>query len=390
VATLRQLTSDIYLLLVMVFIDLPLLLFMRRPTQHDRSICIIRLDNIGDFILWLDAANGLHELFAGRPSVLVIDEALAELAKDAGLWDEVWPLNRKRFRQDPQYRLHVLRKVRRRGFHTAIHPAFSRDFSMGDALTLATAATKRIGYQGDLSNMRRWQKWLGDRCYTQLVAAEPQSTMELIRNADFVRAIGNAAFRARCPRLPVPLGRHRTRPVDAPYYVLFPGASRANKQWPPASFATVAEWLSKHTGLQGVICGGRDDRPQAAIIEKHCQATLVNLTGTTTLRELVDIITGAALLISNDTSAVHIACAVGTKSIAILGGGHYGRFLPYQVEVPCATPPPIVVHHPMDCFGCNWQCRYSTPANAPAPCVERVTADAVIAAIAPLLPLADT
>jgi len=56
------------------------------------------------------------------------------------------------------------------------------------------------------------------------------------------------------------------------------------------------------------------------------------LAGKTTIAQLVELIRNASLLIGNDSAAIHMAAATQTPSVCILGGGHYGRFLPYQPE----------------------------------------------------------
>jgi hypothetical protein len=37
----------------------------------------------------------------------------------------------------------------------------------------------------------------------------------------------------------------------------------------------------------------------------------------------------------------------------IVGGGHYGRFYPWQGYDNC-----LVVTNKLDCFGCDWNCPY--------------------------------
>jgi len=44
--------------------------------------------------------------------------------------------------------------------------------------------------------------------------------------------------------------------------------------------------------------------------------------------------------------------------VAILGGGHFGRFLPYVVIPEKKKHLPAVVFHKMDCFGCEWDCQF--------------------------------
>ena len=81
------------------------------------------------------------------------------------------------------------------------------------------------------------------------------------------------------------------------------------------------------------------------------------------------------LLIGNDTSSVHIASAVNTPSIALVGGGHYGYFLPYPSSLK-GTHLPTVVDFKMDCYGCNWKCPYVKSLQQTVPCVSSITVNA--------------
>ena len=143
--------------------------------------------------------------------------------------------------------------------------------------------------------------------------------------------------------------------IKQPYFIIFPGASFPGKLWPVERFGEV---LLKLNGLNSgiaVLCGSRQERALCARIIDSSGTEALNLAGKTTLPELVEVIRRAKFLVGSDTSAVHIAAAVGTPSVCILGGGHYGRFLPYVVDSDEQIAPVPVVHR-MDCFGCNWQC----------------------------------
>jgi ADP-heptose:LPS heptosyltransferase len=103
------------------------------------------------------------------------------------------------------------------------------------------------------------------------------------------------------------------------------------------------------------------------------------LAGKTSLPEFVEVIRQARLLISNETSAVHIAAAVKTPSVCILGGGHFGRFLPYPEKV--VNCKPVAVFKKMACFGCNWKCNQPHNVNGCVPCIEQIEMPDVISAV---------
>ena len=109
------------------------------------------------------------------------------------------------------------------------------------------------------------------------------------------------------------------------------------------------------------------------------------MAGKTELTELSGLLSLSQLTISNDTGAVHLAAAIGTPMVCILGGGHFGRFVPYP-KLSGQTNSLKVVYHKMPCYGCNWECIYPLKKNEPAPCITKISVDAVWEKVKPLLP----
>ncbi len=355
--------------------DAALVMAPARPQEG--GVALVRVDAIGDFILWLDAGAALarHYRQTGRRVTLVANSVWAGFAAELGIFDAVLSVDRKRFDQSLVYRAHIARCLRQQAFSQAVQPTYSRDLH-GDTLVRLTRACERIGSIGDASNRRSWEKRLGDQWYTRLVPADAEPRMEMLRNAEFVRGLGISGYRARmtdlhefalAPLSPSLLAELAPEPI----YALFPGASWTGRQWPVVRFAELAERLFQATGWKGVVCGGPADQPAAAALCQRCAAPLLNLVGRTSLAELAGVLTKAKLLVSNETAAAHIGPAVGTATVCLIGGGHFGRFLPYQLEQADERPLPRVLTHPMPCFGCNWRCIFGAP-NGAVPCVEQI------------------
>jgi ADP-heptose:LPS heptosyltransferase len=114
---------------------------------------------------------------------------------------------------------------------------------------------------------------------------------------------------------------------------------------------------------------------------------LDNKAGSTTLLGLATLLQRARLVVSNETSAVHLAAAVGTPSVCILGGGHFGRFLPYAKSA-CHNIPHVVCH-PMACYGCNWHCCYPRADGRAVACIDKITVDQAWEIVKPLLTMVD-
>ncbi len=121
------------------------------------------------------------------------------------------------------------------------------------------------------------------------------------------------------PNLPLPFpsllsNKEKVRETAArfglvgPYTVLCPGAEYGPaKRWP--FFHELASKLDS----QVVLLGAASDRKDAEQIPGK------NLIGQTTLDEAIDLIAGAAMVVSNDSGLMHVAAATGTPLVALFG-----------------------------------------------------------------------
>ena len=347
--------------------------------QRKEGVLLLRLDMIGDFVLWLDAARAYRQLYPNQKITLAVNSTCAELAKTLPHWDEVISIHVQRLRTDLMYRLRTLIKLRVRHFAVAIQPTFSREF-VGDLTLRSTCAAERIGYAGDASNILSTQKTNTDRWYSKLIANHPDCKMELSTNAHFVRTLGALDFLSQTPVIARTLLLSAKHQFNRRYIVIAPSASWQPRAWPIAHFAALIQQLSSQFDVDFVLCGGKEDQALCEeLLQKVNSSNLIDLAGQTNLLELVEIIRGAVLVVSNESSPVHIAAATATPSVCLLGGGHFGRFMPYIIEEPVLTLPttPVAVWHEMDCFGCSWKCKFELEANQAMPCMAMVSVDLV-------------
>ena len=96
--------------------------------------------------------------------------------------------------------------------------------------------------------------------------------------------------------------------ITGPYIVFCPGAEYGPaKRWP--HFRELASRLDS----QIVLLGSASDRKEAERITGN------NLAGQTTLDEAIDLIAGAASVVTNDSGLMHVAAATGTPQVALFG-----------------------------------------------------------------------
>jgi len=341
----------------------------------DKRALIVRIDHIGDFVLWRNSAqvliDSLHS--QGYQVTLVANSAWADLAKTSLPIDKVVPINRRSYGESISYRSSVNSKLSGANFELAINPVFSRDLRGGDSLIRASRARERVGCSGDLSNLNLLEKMFADRIYTQLIEIPGSALHEIEKSSQFLAALDICTSPDLRPSIEAnPLPENLILPER--YVVLAPGASWEGKKWPLDRFKKLSEWLSKKYGLTPVAVGSDADIESGKLILGEDG---LNLCGKTTLAELQTIIAGAKLVISNDSGPIHCAFAAGVNSICILGGGHFGRFMPYPQGVDDGKPVPVAIYADMSCFDCGWRCRYPRKANQPVRCVENITLEMV-------------
>jgi ADP-heptose:LPS heptosyltransferase len=354
--------------------------YLPKRSTGKNSVLLIRFDLIGDFVIWLDAAKEFKHLYPNKHIVLYAHSSWASLAEQLSYWDQVIAVDIPRLRSDDLYRLGFLIKTHRCGFAIAIQPTYSREY-VSDLVVRATQAGQRIAHFGDRNNITLERKLLSDTWYTRLVPSAVLPEVELTVNAELIRRLGHTKFKSSLPILPVLQELPARLKIEAPYCVIVPGASWAPKIWPVENFAIVARQVHEQHGLKIVLCGTVSEQEICQKLALACGCDVTDFTGQTMLIELVELIRQATLVITNDSASVHIAAATNTQAICILGGGHYGRFLPYQFELPAVHRRlPRVVNEAMSCYGCYWRCQYLTETVRLVPCVSAVSPERVMSA----------
>ncbi len=331
-------------------------------------------------ILWFSASKEIREYYKDFHIILVCSSINKELAESFECFDEIVGIEPKLFARNLFYRISVLKQISSISVDLAFYPHYSRSFSVGDALLRVCSAKEKIGFLGDNHLSSPLQKYISNRNYTKLISCSGDELMELEHNAEFLKGIGINFAEPKVASLPKLLDLPGNLTVEEPYFIIFPGASNAYRMWPPDRFVYVAKLVAKRFGWRVLICGSSSEYELSNQISELINLPdTLNLAGKTSLTELVEIIRHSKLLIGNETSAVHIAAVVNTPSVCLLGGGHFNRFVPYSETVKGMKPMPVFF--PMNCYFCNWDCKFTHDRTRPYPCIQNIDVNAVIDAV---------
>lgn len=149
---------------------------------------------------------------------------------------------------------------------------------------------------------------------------------------------------------------------------LAPGSVWATKRWP--YYRELAEELAGTGRI--VIVGGQDDAPLALEI-RTAVPNAVDATGLLPLLGSAELIGRCAVIVTNDSSPLHLASAMGTPTVAI-----FGPTVPEFGFGPLAPSSVAVGHETLACRPCH---RHG-PRRCPLThfrCMRELTADAVAA-----------
>lgn len=118
-----------------------------------------------------------------------------------------------------------------------------------------------------------------------------------------------------------------SRLVPGRYAVIHPGASCGEKRWAPEYFAAVADRLADEE-MVPVLTGVMSEASLCRSVADEMSALAIDLTGRTSLGALAMLISGAALVVANDTGVSHLADALAVPSVVVFSASEVERWAP--------------------------------------------------------------
>lgn len=115
---------------------------------------------------------------------------------------------------------------------------------------------------------------------------------------------------------------------DEPLVGLHPGGSWPNKLWPVERFARLAQKILAAGGQVLLIHGPGEERLAQKILT-HTSGAIWS-PGVLPLRKLAALLSKLDVYVSNDCGPMHLAAAVGTKTLGIFGPGEPVIWFPYE------------------------------------------------------------
>lgn len=358
---------------IFYYIDAVLLLFCKKakyqPTGKKKVLVVYNLA-LGDGIMFYEVSKSIRKIWPSDQYeiTIVCQKAFKQLYEANGSYDKVIPLDFSGSVLNPRKRLQLFKKLRDVYYDIVLDPIGTEDCTTNVYVTRAVLGKKKIGVLDVAMNVHQMSKGRRNKIYDQIIPVKEEGIHLINYYAHIFQGLGDKECVARPANLP-----HVELQVTLPekFFIVFPVASMDVKKWDVERYTYIAMKIQEKTGLPMVLCGTNHDRPSIEEMMKYTHGmNVVDAIGKTDIIQFTELIGRASLVVSNDTSAYHIAVARQVPTLMICGGYTYDRYAHYQYEKQ-GYKDPILVTHRMECYNCNNHCKYS--GFKVFPCIDKVT-----------------
>jgi heptosyltransferase-2 len=301
---------------------------------------IVRMPNwIGDVVMATPVLKDLRTFFPKACITAMAQKNVCELLQSENNIDELFcfskPKNSFLRREESSA---IIEKIRQGNFDVGI--LLTNSFSSAWWFWQA-GVKRRIGYRG---HFRRW-------LLTDSIKPSSTSQHQVIEYKKILAPLGIGVSTTK------PFLKMDTREIQEAKELLHqigmkqtkliginPGAAYGSaKCWPKENFRQLAEKILEDTDATIVFFG---DSKNANLVREICRglpSRVIDLSGATSVRQLMSLISLCNLVVTNDSGPMHIASALKVKVLALFGSTDSALTGPYNDEdevickkVPCS------------------------------------------------------
>ncbi len=336
------------------------------------KILFVATAGIGDTLFATPAIRGLRKRFPQAQIWLLLNEAYFDFFKTNPYIDKAFCVPSNGYRKF----LTSIRTIRKEGFDVAVI-SHAHDYA---GTTRPYLAGIRFIVGGMWFRTRFWfllSNWREHQGYKRDLYTLVERQLHLVKFLDchpqdlkMEVYLGEEDY-AKADKTLAELG---VRPQDM--RLGFQVRTQSfTKDWPAEKYIALGkELLAYKPQLKILLLGAKQDKETAELILKGIgNKNVFNLAGKTSLRESAAIVSKLSLLITGVTGMLHIATALGTGTVALLGGledpNMLGTITPENQGIIKA------IKKPKTCNPCNM--RVCIP---PPKCMGLITVDEVLEA----------
>lgn len=299
------------------------------------TLLIVRIDAIGDYILFRNFIKIIKESerFKNYSITLLGNSIWRELAEeldhkyiDKFIWIDVNNFFKK---SEWLQTISLLFKLHFTGFETILIPKDTRNWR-SEFIVNHTGAINILMEKNNSFISENGSGKIEESSHIGSVNNNQTPLFQFYRNKFFTEELIRSSIQIQKPFIEEVRKEKLNGIMKGEYIIVFPGASDIKKMWSAENFGNLCKKIIEDKNIDILVCGSKSDKEAAKKIKNISgNQSIKDKTRDGSLLELVELISNAKLLITNDTCALHIGAALNTKTICITNGLHFGRFHPY-------------------------------------------------------------
>ena len=363
---------------IMLFIDSILILFIPKPRKENnkkKKVLIIYNMAFGDGVIFRRAIANLRKIFPKNKYELTLlcQKGIEYIYREDNFFEQIIPIDFNKSTINIKTRFNNFKLLRSVYYDIILDPVGTNEWLTNIFYTRICVGDKKIGYHDNTINSLLDINSLKN-IYSQLVECNISKLHLLDYYLYFFNNLNINKIKIDATISPLKVSDCK---FDLPekYFVVFPSASIGMKQWPIDRFADLCLKIYKKLNIPLVFVGTDVDRDAIEQLKSKIEIPYFDFVSKTSLNDYVFILKNASMVVSNDTSAYHIAIIEGTYSVLIAGGYTYNRYASYNIINKKNLVEPCVVVKKRDCINCEMRCKYLTKNSKIWPCLDDVTTD---------------
>lgn len=301
-----------------------------QTNEPPSSLCLLRLSALGDVCNTVPLARALQRAWPDTALTWIVGKSEHRLVHDLPgiefiVFDKRGPF--AGFRQARQ-------QLRQRRFDLMVLAQVSQRSSL---LAGLVRADRRIGFDRARSRIGHGLV-IDERIDPVPFQHQGEAFLE------FARYLGVSTDEVD-RRLPVPEEARefarQHQPEAARAVIISPASSHTRRNWHPAGYAAVADWVIEETGRPVILMGGPGEAEKmlGQAIERNTRNAVLNLIGRDTIKQALAMFERAACVIAPDSGPAHFADAMGTPVVGL-----------YAATWARRSGPLDSLEHTVDCF----------------------------------------
>lgn len=313
------------------------------------KILIVQPSRIGDIIFSLPVLSAIKRRYPNARLSWIVDERCAEILDNNHLLENVFIWNRRRISFN--YYRNLRRQLRSQKFDLSIDL-----HGLAKSALLVVFANAKFKIASSSTNNMREFSWLFSK---EIKSSKNCHCVE--------RHLKVAKYLGCCDEISYPISiceenfksvtdKLLRENIDFEKIIgIHPGAGWTSRRWESCKFAALAKKLKLELNADIVLVGGKEGGTSEKGLNGKIIATssvkIIDMTGKFTLKELCAFLKICRVFVGNEAGPMHIATALNTQAVAILGPTDVRRTGPYKGSTE-------IIQHTVACQPCrNRNCK---------------------------------